>query len=150
MTGVLVRWRHRDTRRLPHEDGLWSVDTLMRRKARLRVGLTGYACSGKGQIQLPLALSRPLTLVAFHCSPFLGCVPLPKLFPSVPKWCSIDWAIHRRYSDEDRVALLSELPQREEFPVIPPLKVGVLELGEEIIKQGITEGLWFQLLSEAK
>lgn len=48
------------------------------------------------------------------------------------------------------MAFLSELAQREEFPVIPLLKVGVLELGKEIIKHGITEGLWLQFLSEAK
>lgn len=122
-------------------DGLPSVDSIMRRKAKVTVWLTRYTCRGFSYL-------GPLILVAFYCSSFLGFVSLSKLFHGVPKWCSIYRAAHRRSSDEDRMALLSELSRRETFPVTLRLQVGVLELGKEIIKQGIMEGLWLQFLSE--
>lgn len=45
---------------------------------------------------------------------------------------TIQGAAHRRESDEDRVALISELSQREDFL----FRVGVLELVTKIILKG--------------
>lgn len=49
---------------------------------------------------------------------------------------TIQGAAHRGESDEDRVALISELSQREDFLVIRLFRVGVLELVRKIILKG--------------
>lgn len=137
-----VRWRlNLDLAPISKNLGLQSVDSLMRRKARLSLWVIRLCSQPLPWVMqwkwaLLLAWAWLLTLVDFCNSLFLGFEPLSNLFLGVLKWCPIQGAAHGRESNEDRVALISELSQREDFLVVCLLRVGVLELGRKIILKG--------------